>query len=323
MSDDPKWLQWRREGITATDVADAAQGTYGGLYGVVARKLGLVVVEHNAAMDRGHRWEAPIADGVHALTGWFVVGEQTWCENFEDPRWRATVDGFLSDTPELAHDEVESVLEVKTIGVGVRRNVPRWTDQMQWQMLASGAKRGLLAVARIDDTTDELKSLSVDWVEADEVRQEFLISVAERLWSHVSSGTLPEPDEATSLDDVKQVHSTSDGSPVVDLAGLSDDVDRLAALKANIKLAELDAKTIEVRIRDAIGSATRGDSEFWTVHVSAPRNVLTREAEAQLIADRPDLVVPALDKTAAKADGTYDRYLAPVGARVLTLKEKQ
>ena len=96
MSDDEKRLQWRREGVTATDVADAAAGTYGGMYGVVARKLGRVTVEQNEQMARGHRWQPVIADAVHVLTGLYVVGEETWCQCTGDDRWRATVDGFLS-----------------------------------------------------------------------------------------------------------------------------------------------------------------------------------------------------------------------------------
>ena len=33
-TDDPAWLAWRRAGVTATDVADAYAGTYGGTFNV-------------------------------------------------------------------------------------------------------------------------------------------------------------------------------------------------------------------------------------------------------------------------------------------------
>ena len=131
-TDEDRWLEWRKGGITATDVADAAQGTYGGAYGVVARKLGLITVEQNNAMRRGHIWQPRIADAVHALTGQFVVGEETWCVNSDNDMIRATIDGFLSPIDTADFDDVVGVLEVKTRGRGVRPNYDRHLDQMRW-----------------------------------------------------------------------------------------------------------------------------------------------------------------------------------------------
>ena len=102
-----EWLAWRKGGITATEVADAWCGTYGGAYTVVARKLGRIAPpQQTAAMDRGHRWQETVADAVHALTGQYVVGEETWCEHVDNARHRATVDGFLAPMADCSIDDV-------------------------------------------------------------------------------------------------------------------------------------------------------------------------------------------------------------------------
>ena len=65
--DDTAWKEWRKAGITATDIADAANGTYGGAYAVVARKLDLLEPDaENDQMRRGHRWQPVIADAVNS-----------------------------------------------------------------------------------------------------------------------------------------------------------------------------------------------------------------------------------------------------------------
>lgn len=324
MSDDQAWLEWRRGGITATDVADAANGTYGGEYGVVARKLGLITVEQNAAMERGHRWQPKVADAVDMLTGFYVVGEETWCQNAEDEMIRATVDGFLSTLAEATLDDVEGVLEVKTTGVGVTPNYARWGDQMQWQMLSTGLHHAVLAHAVIDDATDTFVSLRLTEVQADPFRQLTLVSIAERLWMHVQAGTLPDPDSASALDDVKLVHAVADPElETVDLSPVEDDVARLVKIKEAVKEVTDEQKLLEARIREAIGDATKGEGAGYLVTVAKPKQVVTAELEAQLLELRPDLGKTVLDKDRAKVEAKdlYEAHRAAVGARALTIKE--
>ena len=328
-TDEDRWLDWRKGGITATDVADAAQGTYGGAYGVVARKLGLITVEQNNAMRRGHIWQPRIADAVHALTGQFVVGEETWCVNSDNDMIRATIDGFLSPIDTADFDDVVGVLEVKTRGRGVRPNYDRHLDQMQWQMLATGLDVALLAEAVIEDTPDPedsvLASLYLSEVQADPVRQEHLLGVAQRLWLHIEAGTLPDPDEASALDIVKRVWSDADPeAPEVDLTDLDHDIARLVQIKAAQKLVKDEHDQIEARIRNTVGEAKGGESERFRVSVSNPANVLTAEAEARLCKQYPELTVVTLDRTAFKSahQDIYKASTSPVGSRRVTIKEK-
>lgn len=316
-----EWLEWRKHGITATEVADAANGTYGGAYGVVARKLGLIEVEQTAVMERGHRWQPKIADAITALTGVYVVGEETWCEH-SDTRWRATVDGFVAPVPEATPDELSGVIEIKTYGRNVKPNRQRWADQIQWQMFVTGLDKALLVAAKIDDDTDQILSMWFVEYDADPMRQIFLETTAEELWKHVQDGTLPEPDSADALPLVKEIHSTTDGSEV-DLSDIEADVARFVEICTALKAVEDEKDLLEAKIRDSIGQARKGVAGRFKVSVSNPRNVLTAEAEALFVAEHPEYRAMKLDRTAAKkADrDLYDSYCSAVGARILTIKE--
>lgn len=319
------WLAWRRCGITATDVADAAAGTYGGAYAVVARKLGRLTVETTDEMQRGHRWQPVIADAVRVLTGLFVVGEETPCEHAGDPRWRATVDGFLAATPEATMADVEAVLEVKTCGVGARPDRGRWFDQVQWQLLVTGLDRAVIAEATIDDDIGACRGVRLVDVEADRDRQALLVDIAEDLWAHVEARTLPDPDTPTALPAVKEVHAVvASDADVVDLSDLAEDLARFTAIRDAVKAAAEERDLLEARIRDAVGDATRGAAPGWTVTVSRPAKALTGEAEAELLAARPDLAKVVLDRARAKVEAKddYEAARRPVGVRRLVVRQE-
>ena len=324
-TDDPAWLAWRLAGVTATDVADAYAGTYGGIYSVVAKKLGYEHVEQTAQMQRGHDWQPVVADAVHTLTGWYVVGEETWCANADDDRWRATVDGFLAPEAEVSIDDVQAVLEVKTRGVSVRPNRDRWATQMQWQMLVTGMRRALLAEATIDDDANECRGVRLEWVEADEYLQSQLVELAENIYRHVQDGTLPDPDTPSALDSVKQVtaHADPDAEPV-DLTDIEADLARFDEIKAAVKAVTDEQKVLEARIRNTLGEATRGELDGYRVSLSKPASKLTDDAAAELLEAHPEYAVQALDRARVRAEdkALYDAFCKPVGARRLTVTRK-
>lgn len=324
---DAEWHAWRAGGITATDVANAANDTYGGAYEVVARKLGLYEARVTDVMQRGHDWQPRIADAVHALTGLHVVGEETWCESSEDPLIRATVDGFLSPLPEASIDDVIGVLEIKTWN-REKPNWDRWEDQVQWQMLATGLDYAVVAHARIDDDADsDLDKFRGLWVRhfvANKLRQSFLQQVASDLWAHVTNRTLPEPSSGKALDAVRQVTAVADpDADAVDLSDIASDVARLAEVKAAIRSVEDERDHLDAKIRDAIGSATSGVCDGYRVTYARPKNVLTAEGEARLLTLLPECAKTVLDRAAAKKANKelYAEHTEAIGARVLTIKE--
>lgn len=327
---DSDWLAWRRAGITATDVANAWAGTYGGLYSVVAHKLGRVTTSETAAMSRGLRWEEPLADAVHTLTGYYVVGEQALVESASEPKHRATLDGYLATVATATIDDVVAVVELKTRGLGVPRPRDRYVAQVTWQMYVSDVHRALLVEAVIDDTDDRLVSLALDWVDLDEHLLDELLDVAAVIEAHVDTETLPPITSGTggasALDTVRKVHAVADPDLApVNLDDLTDDLDRLAELRTAEKSATAERREIEARILDTIGSATRGDGGAWTVTVSRPALRVDPVAAAALLDRRPDLGRLELDLDAVKAHAPeeLETLRTPTGARSLRIKERR
>ena len=323
--DETEWLAWRREGITATDVADAAAGTYGGMYGVVSRKLGLVPPpEQNDAMRRGHRWQFKIADAVHALVCLWVVGEEHQVECPHRPEWRATVDGYLSRTEVTSNrEDLWGVLEVKTTGLNVRPDRGRWLSQVQWQLLCTGLDRGMVAHAVIDDSDDTVVSLRFTEVQADRMHQELLEELAVEMLHHVRAGTLPDPDDGSALEVVKSVWSDVDDTvDVADLSDLSDELQRLADLGAAIKHAQAEKDAIEAVVRHRIGAGTHGAADHFKVTVSRPAMVLPAAVERQLADEHPEYTKRVLDRDLIKKEAPelYEAHRQPTGARRLTVK---
>lgn len=316
-----EWLEWRRSGITATEVADAANDSYGGAYAVVASKLGLTETEVTEPMLRGERWQEPIADAVHALTGWHVLAEEACATCETDERWLATVDGFLAEQSEATLDLVAGVVEVKTRGADVRPPRHRWRDQVQWQLLVTGLPAGLIAEATIDDTTDTCRGLSFELVEADPYRQAELVEVAEMLWSHYQAGTLPEP-TSSSLDTVKALTGAGDLEGSADLEPLEFELERLQELRAAVKELETERDRVEGIVRAAVGDFTEGLSTNYRVRVSPPARKVPADTLAELALEFPELCRPVLDLDRLKAERPelYEASRKPAGGRRLTIK---
>lgn len=321
-----EWLEWRAEGIGASDLAAAATGRYGGAYQVVASKLGLAPpVEETEQMRRGHRWEPRIAELIHAATGLHVVGEQAFVEDPDRPHRRCTPDGFIADAEEVTLDEVLAVNEMKTCGVDVRPVWDYYEAQTRYQLGVTGLRHALLAVAVVDDVDDRLVDFKLRWIEAHPFDIDPLLDIADELWSMVERGELPDPDGAD-LDTVKALNATADGDlDVVELdADLSMAAHRLHELRAATKTIGREAKTHEAALRHRLGAATEAHTlDGWTVKIGQPANVLDAEAEAAVLADHPHLALaPALDRDRAKAElgpKTLDSYRRPIGARRLTI----
>lgn len=320
---DTDWLAWRKAGITASDIARARSGRYGGRYGVVADKLGLTPpAETTDVMRRGLRWEQVIADSVATITGLHVVGEQAWCQHPDYSHHRATVDGFLSPLAEATMDDVAAGLEIKTHGANVRPAWDYWMPQVTWQMWVTGMSRTLVAAAEIDDDADELVALRLRWVTFDAFECDDLVVLADELWEHVQAETLPEPDVASALDVVKAVHAVAVDADTVDLSDMVDDLRRLDEIKAAVRAVTDERDLIEARIRDRLAAATKGVADDgWRVSLSKPALTVTAEAEAELLAARPDLGRLVLDRDRAKAEAPdlYEAARRPLGARRLTV----
>lgn len=320
-----QWLEWRRGGIGASDIAAARSGRYGGSYGVVASKRGDEIPhdDRDPRVARGHRWETRIADAVHVLTGLHVIGEQMMLQSASNPRHRATADGFLSRTPSAALTEIDCGFEAKTFGRGIAPQWSSWITQVQWLMHVAGLDRCLIAAAEIDDTDDELLGLDLRWIDRDQDTIDTLVALACRLLAHVDAGTYPTPADSA-LDIVKWRHRQADTDAVaVDLTALAQSINRLSTLKHAIRANEREVNEIEAVLRERIGSGISGLTDDWRVTISKPRLELTTDAALRVLAARPDLAKTVLDRDAAKGDPTatalIDSLKTPSGSRTITI----
>lgn len=336
------WLADRRNGIGASDVAKAATGRYGGAVAVVAEKLGIdaggAIRPELAA--RGHRWEQPIADGVHAHYGLYVAGEQMSMRHPVEPRWRCTVDGLLLPAPSAPLSEVVAGLEIKTRGPSAPWAWDYWQAQCQWSMLVTGRPRWLLAIATIDEDWDlatanlaeVVAGVTYRWVHADQLDAERLAAVARWLWEHVERAELPEPTDSDALPYVKAANAKADASapaPVID--DLAELIERRERLQTAMREAEAEARTIEAQLRHRLGAATEAATSDgrWRVRCGQPVRRFTSQSEADFLhlygeqAEAAGLVVRALDRDRAKQamPDEYEALRLATPDRRLTVKD--
>lgn len=324
-----RWKAWRRGGVTATDVAAAVSGAYGGIYGVVADKLGIVTDDQPETDDqaRGKKWEDPLAQAAEALTGYHVVYRQAWAEHPDHPRHRATIDGALAETPDPDPDrpgDILAGLETKTRRRGLDLPWDAWDAQVQWQMWVTGFPR-VLALSGIIGHDTALDSLRMAWIDENFAKQAALVELADRILDHVDAGTLPDPADASALDVVKAVWARADDDPEpVDIEDLADVLDRYATLHASIAAAQAEHDQLAAVIRHRIGAQVEGHAPGWRVKVGRPAQKLTAETEALLFLRFPWLAVhPDTHQTelvrAKPIKKAVDAYREPVGARTLTV----
>jgi predicted phage-related endonuclease len=322
MSSRAAWLDWRRQGITATDVARAWTGKYGGAFGVVLEKRGEGAQEETAQMRRGRELETTVAAMVQLATGRFVAGEQTLAEHPEQPLWRATLDGFLlaDQADDLA--AAEAVFELKTTGVDVRPPWDYYRAQVAWQMLVSGFDLALIAVAWVDDPTMEIASARFVWQPRDDWLIAGLIQCADEIAQHLVAGTTPEPDGSDAATALVKAHTwTAEPEPeAIDLSEIADMVTMRQALKEQISEAEAELGRCDNVIRLAMDTAKRGTAGEWDVTYSAPRRKFNHEAA---LAAHPDYVAPTFDRERFVAEfgkGADDAFNEPIGSRVITIR---
>ena len=333
MTTEADWLQWRRGGIGASDIAKAVTGLYGGPVAVVADKLGITTDDIDPALaERGHRWEQPIADAVLATHGLYVHGEQFWAEHPDRPEHRATIDGLLHPEPEVSIDDIDTLLEVKTSGSMTRPKWDYYKVQCLWQMHVTGMSSTLVAIGGINDAEpDPLRQLlgvSYMWVDRDDHRIDVLVAEADRLWGHVQASTLPEPTDGSTLEIIKQANATAAPDAPVDqmaIDDLADEIADYADLKERAKAAADRLRLAESQIRTVMGECTeaRTSDGRWRVRVGKPIERFTRDAEADALALHPDCGKTVLDRERFKAEhpDDYEALKRPTADRRLTIKE--
>lgn len=340
---DPKWLQWRREGITASDVAQAVTGTYGTAYTVIDEKLRPTPREQRDEWDRGHAAERPMAEALEALTGYHVVDEQLWAEHPDHPEYRATVDGGLATTP---GGTAIANWEAKTVSPGAHTSWPYWRAQANWQMYVRQLPLTIFTVANYrnvltvdpatgrDRETETLSGFRMVVVHADPELQEVLVDTANRLYGYLTSRTLPPVDGSPFVKErlARRFAIADRDADMVDLTEQADDFDlntliaRRKELRQQAKAVADQIGSIDNWLKNALGEATSGTTGEYRVSWPARRTVdfeaLAADYPLQYgLALRPTPQIDALE--AALGKSVVDRYRTPTGRAGLTITEEK
>jgi putative phage-type endonuclease len=176
-----RWLEARRDGVTATQVSRAASGP-GGFEQAVAEYREEFQETDNPYMKFGRDWEGPIS---MYLKDTFGVMPNEWLISAEEnPRHLATPDGLSMEHAYIS--------EVKTTGKewNPERIPVQYRRQVQWQLYVTGAESCYFAWMLRQERNGVFVPawFQPEWVvmERDEEMIASLVKVANELWERVN-----------------------------------------------------------------------------------------------------------------------------------------
>ncbi|MCI0637414.1 MAG: YqaJ viral recombinase family protein [Actinobacteria bacterium] len=262
-----EWLEWRRKGIGASDVAAIVGiSLWSSAWSVWAEKVGLLEVDDESeAMEFGRWAELMVAPWFEERSGLFVAGAQTQVEH-PDHEWRrCTVDGFVFDHEPAANfaalrevgltPEPLGLCQIKTTGPG-----RRWDElpahiqaQEQWEMHVTGLDHVWLPVLHG-------RRLEVYELDRDDADVDLIVERVDRFYcGHVLTGVPPELDghDAT-LRALASIYPTHTPGEAVSIDHVRGALTMLADAKRARKAAEEEEAAAGALIRWALKSAEEG-----------------------------------------------------------------
>ena len=181
-SSSPLWHHVRYGRITASKVYEVSQcKTVQG--SLVETILGARKFKGTTATRRGQHLEAPVLTKLSQVRG--VKVQRTGLHIVHDkPMFAASPDALTNDHGQLCVIEVKCPSAAKTVSqyVGQQGITPKVRAQLQLQMIATGAKKGLLCVG--DPLFEENGEISVFEDELDMQFIQPIMERAERFWVH-------------------------------------------------------------------------------------------------------------------------------------------
>lgn len=276
-----EWHAWRAAGIGGSDIAAiCGLSPWATPYSVWADKVGVANPQPESERMRwGHLLERAIADEFQARTGLYVAGEQSWCQHKTVPIARATVDGFVVESPESNIADALGVIEIKTSGDSPWHDVPDYYQlQVQWQMAVTDMPVAWVA------SLHRGQALAINEVRRDDALITDLLHIAEQFWQRVLSGDAP-PVDATDATTQALVARWQPEPTTVDVSHLADVVARLRDVRAECKALEEEAALLANILRNAMGPsevAVVGDTQVATWKARTARRIDTKALEAEM-----------------------------------------
>lgn len=249
------WLAWRAAGIGASDIgAILGLSTFASPFSLWAEKSGMLPAQDDTPRLRiGRRMETVLAAEFTDMTGLHVAGEQTWITHRDHPWARATVDGFVVESPDSDVTDALGVIEFKTDGrFGWPDGIPaNYLAQVRWQMACANVDHAWLVVMFAGFRVE------VHDVARDIDDETFMLERAAEFWQHVADGTPPPVDGSdATAHALAAIHPTE--TPGVTLDADPDLVELLArrsAIKARITADEKVVKALDNELTALIGDA--------------------------------------------------------------------
>lgn len=271
------WLEWRRQGIGSSDAAVIiGLSPWKSRYALWAEKTveGLDTQDVTHSMEFGTRVEPVLNRWFHDLTDLYILGEQTLCDHPERPWMRATVDGFVAESPDTALADALGIAEDKTTGQAAEeweKEIPDYyRAQAQWQMAVTGHDRVWFPTLHFAFGRREFH---VHELERDQGDIDFLVAEAEKFWTeHILTGEPPEPDGSESTTRALKAAWTGERGQVCDLTTHARVVDRWKRAKADQKQIEWEVAELENELRALMKKATEGQVDGETVMSWRPQS---------------------------------------------------
>lgn len=285
-----EWLAARRNGITATDVVKiVGLSQYGNALDVYLDKR--IDPRDDTAPSEAARWGQLLEDQV----------AREWARR-HDRRVRRV--GLLArkDAPHhLASCDRRVVGEAAALEVKTRTGwaaaewdhgaIPeRVTVQAQWQMHVAGFRR--VHVAALIGGQELLSTV----VDRDEVLIAYLAAEADKVWSAVEAGEMPDvPPWQATAESLNRAWPDRAGAVPLE----PSDADRARALVAEYREAwwtEKDAKRAKDEAKVALIALLGGGDEavadgetLYTYRLTSPPTTITADNARQLLDDHPEL----------------------------------
>lgn len=298
------WLERRRSGIGASDVAGiVGLSPWASPWSVWVSKV-MPVDDDGAseAMEHGQRAEPMLKQWFEDRTEFWVLGEQQEAQHPEHPWALATLDGSVFE----AHggcDDLELRLGIAEWKV---TSDPPWDHgvplyyqcQAQWSMFVTGAERTFFGVLHIAFGRPTFR---VYEFQRDQADIDYLYDACRRFWfDHVTTGIPPQTDgtEATT-DALATAYPDGSDAVIADLEHLS-----AIALVRQWRQAVKDAETQLEAARNAL-KALIGESEsIIELDVKGkPKTLASWKAESRTTID-PEALRTALPDVAAQFSKT-------------------
>lgn len=249
-----EWLAWRKCGIGASDVAAlCGMSPWASPMSVWTDKAGLSGDEDSEILEFGRRAEPMLTDYFVDRTGLGVRGQQDRCIHPVYDHHRATLDGWVFESPTSVGDPL-GVVEYKTTSDRPWTEIPdQYAIQVQWQLHVTGQDHAWMGVLHN-------RQFRTYELERDDRAISMLVEVVDKFWNdHVLTDRPPPADahRATTEALAAAYPDPVEGAevPIDNVAwaiALRDD----AAERASA--AKFDKAKAENAIKAALGNAEAG-----------------------------------------------------------------